>query len=100
VLPYGLFIKTVTYAAMSLFMFGYHVHEKAILVTLLPLTMILSPSNVSGTKGAGGGAVFSNVLERERWHAVFLQVTAAGVVSLLPLLINPEEQALKGAHHT
>lgn len=91
VLPQGLFLKSVAYGAMTLFMCGYHVHEKAILVTILPLTVLLRPSCV---RGAGVG--FSSVLERERWHGLYLQVCAGGVTGLLPLLMNVEELALKG----
>lgn len=86
----GLFVKSVVYSAMTLFMFGYHVHEKAILVALVPMTMILAPSS------AVDDSAFANELEKERWHAVYLQVSAAGVTSLLPLLMNREELALKG----
>lgn len=91
ILPYGLFLKTVSYGAMTLFMFGYHVHEKAILVTLLPLTLLLSPSSI-----AEPGLGFGTNRERELWHAVFLQVAAGGVTALLPLLMRVEELALKG----
>ena len=90
-LPCGLFFKTVSYAAMTFFIFGYHVHEKAILVTLLPLTMLLTPSI---TKESGLG--FKSCRERELWHAVYMQVASGGIAALLPLLMNVEELALKG----
>jgi alpha-1,3-glucosyltransferase len=92
VLAQGLFLKSAAYAAVTLFMFGYHVHEKAILVALIPLTVLLRPSCVDGVVGPG----FESVRERERWHAVYLQVAAGGVTALLPLLMNVEELALKG----
>ena len=119
ILPLGLFLKTVAYGALTLFLFGYHVHEKAILVTLLPLTLLLSPSNTTTTAtattddktrakhrvysstasqdtGRDPGVGFGASRERELWHAVYLQVAAGGVTALLPLLMHVEELALKG----
>ena len=70
-----LFLPTVAYCLMCSFMLGWHVHEKAILMVTLPLSMLcldgLSASRLS----------------------FFL--TAAGTFTLLPLLHQPNETPIK-----
>jgi alpha-1,3-glucosyltransferase len=65
----------VAYAALCGFVFGYHVHEKAVLVALVPLGMaaLRSPARA----------------------ADFLLLAAAGCYSLLPLLFEVQEYAIK-----
>lgn len=60
------FLRAVSYASLASFMFGWHVHEKAILVTLVPLTFVATTSHV----------------DRQQW----LLLLAAGGAGLLPLL--------------
>jgi alpha-1,3-glucosyltransferase len=57
------------------FMFGWHVHEKAILITIIPFTAIC--------------------LERLEWSQAFLRLTLLGHFSLLPLIFEPGESALR-----
>jgi alpha-1,3-glucosyltransferase len=60
------FVRAIAYASLSAFMFGWHVHEKAILVALVPLTFVAAVSDV----------------DRQQ----LLLLTAAGGAGLLPLL--------------
>jgi alpha-1,3-glucosyltransferase len=60
------FVRAIAYASLSAFMFGWHVHEKAILVALVPLTFAAATSDV----------------DRQQ----LLLLTAAGGAGLLPLL--------------
>jgi alpha-1,3-glucosyltransferase len=62
----AVFLRALSYASLAAFMFGWHVHEKAILVALVPLTFVTTASHV----------------DRQQW----LLLTAAGGAALLPLL--------------
>lgn len=70
-----LFMKGVTLAAFTSFMFGWHVHEKAVLVLLLPLIPIsfINPN----------------------LRPIFLRLTLAGTYSLFPLLFQSAEYITK-----
>ncbi|KAF2400775.1 Dolichyl pyrophosphate Glc1Man9GlcNAc2 alpha-1,3-glucosyltransferase [Trichodelitschia bisporula] len=65
------FISTLTLTAYSSFLFGWHVHEKAILLIILPFTLI--------------------ALRDRRHLAAFEPVAVAGHVSLFPLLFTAQE---------
>lgn len=70
-----LFMKGVTLAAFTSFMFGWHVHEKAIILVLLPMIPIsFTDPNLRDT---------------------FLRLTLAGTYSLFPLLFKPGEYMTK-----
>lgn len=73
------FIRAITLCACSSFMFGWHVHEKAILMVIIPLT-ILSITNRNDA----------------RW-TLFLGIL--GHYSLFPLLFKPELVLIKHAMH-
>lgn len=64
------FIRTVTLCACTSFMFGWHVHEKAILMVLIPLSLL------------------STSYRREANATLFLSIVAG--YSLLPLLHTQE----------
>jgi alpha-1,3-glucosyltransferase len=69
------FLSALTLSAYSSFLFGWHVHEKAILLVLLP---------------------FSLLCVRDRRHfAAFVPLAVAGHVSLFPLLFTPHEWLIK-----
>lgn len=70
-----LFIKGVTLASFTSFMFGWHVHEKAIITVLLPMAPL---------------CFLDSDLKR-----TFLRLTLAGTYSLFPLLFQPEEYLTK-----
>ncbi|RGP77863.1 dolichyl pyrophosphate glc1man9 c2 alpha-1,3-glucosyltransferase [Fusarium longipes] len=69
------FIGAVTLCGYSSFLFGWHVHEKAILLVIIP---------------------FSLIALRDRRHlGAFRPLAVAGYVSLFPLLFTPAEFPIK-----
>ncbi len=66
------FIYAVTLTAWTSFMFGYHVHEKAILNVIIPFSLIALAN-----------------------RNLFFVTLTAGTVSLFPLLFTPFEIVLK-----
>lgn len=70
-----LFLKGVTIAAFTSFMFGWHVHEKAIIMVLIPIIPLsLINFNLRNT---------------------FLRLTLLGTYSLFPLIYEPAEYLTK-----
>lgn len=65
-------VQTIAYASMSSFMLGYHVHEKAILITIIIQTLLIFSSSNTGTN-------------------IFFQLLGVGVFSLFPLFTNTQE---------
>jgi len=72
------FLPALTATAYSAFLFGWHVHEKAILLVLLPFTLLC--------------------LRDRRWLAAFRPLAVAGHVALFPLLFGAAEFPLKTAY--
>lgn len=69
------FIGAVTLCGYASFLFGWHVHEKAILLVIIP---------------------FSLIALRDRRHlSAFRPLAVAGHVSLFPLLFTPAEFPIK-----
>ena len=75
----GRFPRAAITATLTAFIFGYHVHEKAILMTLVPLGLL-----------AAGGTDRDALKE-------FSILSIVGTYSLFPLLIRKEEYAIKVA---
>ncbi|KAF4120309.1 alpha-1,3-glucosyltransferase [Geosmithia morbida] len=72
------FVGAVTLCGYASFLFGWHVHEKAILLVIIP---------------------FSLVALRDRRHfGAFKPLAVAGHVSLMPLLFTPAEFPIKTAY--
>lgn len=69
------FVGAVTLCGYSSFLFGYHVHEKAILLVIIPFTLI--------------------ALKDRRYFGAFRPLAVAGHVSLFPLLFTPAEFPIK-----
>lgn len=72
------FLPTIVLSAYSSFLFGWHVHEKAILLVLLPFTLIC--------------------LRDRRHFAAYFPLAVAGHVSLFPLLFTAQEFPLKALY--
>jgi len=77
--PYpGTLVKIVVYCSLSSFLFGYHVHEKAILMTLIPMAIMVAKAR-DGDRMAGS----------------YIFLTTIGTYSLFPLLTEPQEYLIK-----
>jgi alpha-1,3-glucosyltransferase len=73
-------MQAVVYSSFCTFMLAYHVHEKAILTTLLPLTLLVNKK----------GGQHHNV-----HNFLFDQVALWGLLGLFPLFFEPVELAFK-----
>jgi len=75
---YRSFLTAMTLCGYASFMFGWHVHEKAVLLILIPLSLLAGDS-----------------------HAMFrtyLIATVAGIYGLFPLLFTPAENFVEIAY--
>jgi alpha-1,3-glucosyltransferase len=68
--------RSLVFVSLSSFMFGYHVHEKAILIPLLLQTLLVHDSAED--------------------QFLFLSLTMSGVISLFPLIPGQMELLIKG----
>lgn len=69
------FIGVVTLCGYASFLFGYHVHEKAVLLVIIPFSLI--------------------ALKDRRYFGAFRPLAVAGHVSLFPLIFTPAEFPIK-----
>nr|CAG4649365.1 EOG090X06YP [Scapholeberis mucronata] len=69
------FIRAIVMCAFASFLFGWHVHEKAILIVIIPLTLLAASSHQD--------------------CRLFLLLSITGHVSLFPLLFTPFENVTK-----
>ncbi|XP_046894684.1 probable dolichyl pyrophosphate Glc1Man9GlcNAc2 alpha-1,3-glucosyltransferase [Hypomesus transpacificus] len=69
------FLRCLVVCALSTFMFGWHVHEKAILIAILPLSIL--------------------AVESREDARIFLMLATTGHYSLFPLLFTPAELPVK-----
>ena len=69
------FIGAVTLCGYASFLFGWHVHEKAILLVIIPFSLI--------------------ALQDRRYFGAFRPLAVAGHVSLFPLLYTAAEFPVK-----
>ncbi|KAK3214352.1 hypothetical protein GRF29_28g2884112 [Pseudopithomyces chartarum] len=69
------FIGAVTLCGYASFLFGWHVHEKAILLVIIPFSLV--------------------ALRDRRYFSAFKPLAVAGHVSLFPLLFTPAEFPIK-----
>lgn len=74
-LPWDSFIGAVTLCGYASFLFGWHVHEKAILLVIIPFSLI--------------------ALKDRRYLSAFRPLAVAGHVSLFPLLFTSAEFPIK-----
>lgn len=84
---YKRFLDAIVLSAMTSFLWGWHVHEKAVLLFLVPLRCVifdfwpLSPSSSSSCS--------LTAVEDEDHLRAYIIASCAGVYSLFPLLIKP-----------
>ncbi|KAJ3910172.1 glycosyltransferase family 57 protein [Lentinula edodes] len=72
---YKSFLTALTLCGYSSYLFGWHVHEKAVLLILVPLSLLAA--------------------ERHAYFRTFVIATVAGVFSLFPLLFTPAESVIE-----
>ncbi|TDL29721.1 glycosyltransferase family 57 protein [Rickenella mellea] len=72
---YKSFVAALTLCGYTSYMFGWHVHEKAILLVLVPLSLLSA--------------------ENHAYFRTFLIASVAGIFSLFPLLFTPAETLVK-----
>ncbi|KAG6837534.1 hypothetical protein H0H93_007715 [Arthromyces matolae] len=72
---YKSFLTALTLCGYTSFLFGWHVHEKAVLLVLVPLSLLAA--------------------ERHAYFRTFILASVAGVFSLFPLIFTPGESAVK-----
>jgi len=72
---YKSFLCALTLCGYVSYMFGWHVHEKAILLVLVPLSLLAA--------------------ENQAFFRTFVIASIAGVYSLFPLLFTPAETPIK-----
>ncbi|KAG0144343.1 hypothetical protein CROQUDRAFT_47424 [Cronartium quercuum f. sp. fusiforme G11] len=69
------FLKSIVLSAMTSFLFGWHVHEKAALLFLVPMTFLAT--------------------EDYQHFRTWMIASSAGIFGLFPLLIKPAETPIK-----
>ncbi|KAF8211224.1 glucosyltransferase [Mycena galopus ATCC 62051] len=72
---YKSFLTALTLCGYASYLFGWHVHEKAILLVLVPLSLLAA--------------------ERHAYFRTFIIASVAGVFSLFPLIFTPGESIVK-----
>lgn len=77
-----LFLPAIYYAALCSFMFGYHVHEKAILTVTIPGALILLHRNHHRSDAS-----------------TYFMLSTTGHVALMPLLFTAPEYPIKVCEH-
>ncbi|XP_006460000.1 hypothetical protein AGABI2DRAFT_202561 [Agaricus bisporus var. bisporus H97] len=72
---YKSFLTALTLCGYTSFLFGWHVHEKAVLLFLVPLSLLAT--------------------ERQAYFRTFVICSVAGVFGLFPLIFTPGESIIK-----
>ncbi|KAJ6515980.1 glycosyltransferase family 57 protein [Mycena sanguinolenta] len=72
---YKSFLTALTLCGYASYLFGWHVHEKAVLLILVPLSLLAA--------------------ERHAYFRTFILASVAGVFSLFPLIFTPGESIVK-----
>ncbi|KAF9452438.1 glycosyltransferase family 57 protein [Macrolepiota fuliginosa MF-IS2] len=72
---YKSFLTALTLCGYTSFLFGWHVHEKAVLLFLVPLSLLAA--------------------ERHAYFRTFILCSVAGIFGLFPLIFTPGESIIK-----
>lgn len=92
------FIRAIVLCAFASFLFGWHVHEKAILIVITPLTSVQKISVQLQKKRIHTLLTLSDRLlavSSQEDCRLFMLLSITGHVSLFPLLFTPFENVLK-----
>jgi alpha-1,3-glucosyltransferase len=105
---YGRFCAAVAHGMLCGFMFGYHVHEKAVLTFLMPMALVAArrggdyggagddPERARSRGGAAAAAAAARDSAADEADE-FLLASTAGHVGIFPLLFRPQELVLRWA---
>ncbi|KAL9655141.1 hypothetical protein ABK040_008917 [Willaertia magna] len=85
-------LTCVVQSAFSFYMFGWHVHEKAILTVLIPMTVLAVLVNDKKKEEKEENKI--SIFEKE-WFRVFSFTSIVGTYSLFPLLFQSRELLIK-----
>ncbi|KAK0230814.1 glycosyltransferase family 57 protein [Armillaria fumosa] len=72
---YKSFLTALTLCGYASYLFGWHVHEKAVLLVLVPLSLLAA--------------------ERQAYFRTFIIASVSGIFSLFPLLFTPAESLIE-----
>ncbi|KAK0242736.1 glucosyltransferase [Armillaria nabsnona] len=72
---YKSFLTALTLCGYASYLFGWHVHEKAVLLVLVPLSLLAA--------------------ERQAYFRTFMIASVSGIFSLFPLLFTPAESLIE-----
>jgi alpha-1,3-glucosyltransferase len=84
---YKSFLAALTLCGYASYMFGWHVHEKAILLVLVPLTFVFPIFVIAGLSTETSSSLLA--ADSHMHFRTFVIATVAGVYSLFPLLFTP-----------
>lgn len=87
--------RAVAHAALSVFVFGWHVHEKAVLVALIPLAGAV----LHELRGPSGGAKGAQCGGGDEVSVAFILLAIGGQFGLFPLIVTPAETPYKVLHY-
>jgi len=96
-------LLSLAHTAMASFQFAYHVHEKAIMTTYVPLIPLVMSVVVTGgddiiTKDGASPSVPKFLTKRNvltQYKLMLWETSAWGLLGLFPLLFEPREMLLK-----
>lgn len=93
---YKSFLYALTLCGYVSYMFGWHVHEKAVLLVLVPLRYFLSTYRLFSVISHLARSLLS--AENHAVFRTFVLASVAGIYSLFPLLFTPAGEQRSGRH--
>ena len=84
---YKRFLDSLVLSAFTSFLWGWHVHEKAVLLFLVPLRQVVARRR-PWTRLTSSAGSLTAVEDRDHLRT-FIIASTAGIYSLFPLLIKP-----------